>query len=1119
MSTVTLDEMLKTLEADDTKIPLSQTVSESALFDSQMKEDSEKSDRSFFESAGTAYSENLSIKALGDSIDKATTVDIGAPITNFTPELIKTLTEGLPIEAAKEILEDAKDNGFQTAMKQREFALKTLDNRKRLEADGFTGIAANAFSVMFDPFEWSAILGLTAAATTAGTPVSGAAALTAGTIKQAYNVKRAFKVGALATAAESAAFEGIRANVKYDIDANDVFIAGGVGALLGGSLNAGRIAFQKAGQRSKIAQKVVMGKELTPSEKLFHDQFNVDALAEKIIARELTGEAFLESTKGGQQVKSFTKLKNEDVATLPQQAGWSMFGLRELISTTARMGASNIAWARYTGRALGGNFTGYEGGKLATNVSASEIAESLQGVFRDRLATLLPKAQARFVKETGTSVAEFNRAVSRYVRGIDRQNVTDDIKIVAEEISRVQNRLAELAAEADVSGFTKKLLGKNPFYMSRIFDNDRIAQIKARYGDKANEYLDELIETSIRREQLNIEDQVTKMLTKKGKVADIDTVGNYINKIAVAYRKGITSSKIAKRDIPDSSEMTLEDLGDMLKAEGFELDEIDVVTEILTLSNIPRSHKRARNRMVLNEGTTIKVTNPDGELEDLAFTDLLVEDAEQLVNSYIFQLSGAIGLARNGINTNVAGSQFDKLKGKIISEGEAKGLPQDEIRKAADAAQFMYDGITGRLKNREEVQNITDMNVAVRAFSFSVNMGMSGMSALMELTNSMFEYSFTTILKSAPAYKQLFDLASKNGRLPDGLMRELVETMGMGNEVALGKWNNVTRFDTEDIGTVISPERASFSKKGSTLRQAVGLAERGAYGAQKHVAYWSGLTGVTQTLRRLSMMHFTNEFALAARKGKLPFSNIKRQQLGITDEMGDKILKVMNSNLVEKAPNGRVTKLNIDKWDEDVREAFRAYGFKDARTNVQETNLGSTNRWMKSSQVGRTMFQFMNFTLGSLEQQTQRLGVRGNPFGGGGRDASVAKILVAAAAMGGLMYLARVQLNAAGRSDADEYIKERMKPANWTMGALQQIGAASMFTYIYQVSTGAMSGNSYAITPPAISIAQNAAGSLANIWEGDMTESEYRKALRVLPYQSLYGARQIINSVADYFAN
>jgi hypothetical protein len=121
--------------------------------------------------------------------------------------------------------------------------------------------------------------------------------------------------------------------------------------------------------------------------------------------------------------------------------------------------------------------------------------------------------------------------------------------------------------------------------------------------------------------------------------------------------------------------------------------------------------------------------------------------------------------------------------------------------------------------------------------------------------------------------------------------------------------------------------------------------------------------------------------------------------------------------------------------------------------------------------------------------------------------------------MGGLMYIARVQLNAAGRSDADEYIRERMKPENWAIGAISQVGAASMFSYIYQLTTGAMNGNTYAITPPIFAIGQNVVDSAANMAEGDMTESEWRKLLRLAPFQSLYGVRQLFNGIADSIAN
>jgi hypothetical protein len=117
--------------------------------------------------------------------------------------------------------------------------------------------------------------------------------------------------------------------------------------------------------------------------------------------------------------------------------------------------------------------------------------------------------------------------------------------------------------------------------------------------------------------------------------------------------------------------------------------------------------------------------------------------------------------------------------------------------------------------------------------------------------------------------------------------------------------------------------------------------------------------------------------------------------------------------------------------------------------------------------------------------------------------------------LGMMMYTARVQMNAIGRGDADEYIKERMTPKNFAVGALSQIGAASIFGYIYQITTGAMGGNTHAITPPALSYASALLQATQAYNDGKMSEAEYRRILRLAPAQSLYGVRQILNATAN----
>jgi len=1109
MSQMTLlkDLGLETAVADETTLPIVSTVQESVILNQQLQEAENKEVAGFWKSVGTGYKEDSLVSSIIDHADKASVVD-DVPITNFTPELITRLTTGLNTEAAIDVLENANSYGFNTAMKQREINLATQKNLAEIEEAGFTGTLGRIFAMMFDPAEWAVIAGTTALATTLSSPIGGATALTTGVMKRAYDVKRAFKIGAVLGASENAAFEAIRNDVRYNIDINDVLIAGGAGALIGGGLNAGTIGFSKAAQRATINNKIFLGQKLTPAETKFFEAFNEVKLTEDIINKELSNPDFVEAGRNLNEPKGLPT--EEEMAAIPKQAGWNLFGLRNLIATGSRLLGSDVDRARFAGNALGMNAAGFQGFGKATNPkSVTELMSKYQLQYRLVLSTLLPRERAKWVKRTGLTEEEFNTALARYMRGIDT-DVGEEVIKVAKEGRRVKNELFDEAITYNVAGFNSAQKQFIDNYLTRQFNEPKINNLKQKFNDDQFELV---VEKAIREGQPNIEDQVLKTLSKKGKTKGktdeqlFDMVNDYIRKMAKGYTRSIINPIFRKSGLTDSSPTLREDM-DKLFGDLFDEEAIDDITEILTKAKTTKDFKRAHARVILNEGTVIQAVNKNGQMEELRFSDLLEEDGEQLINSYIFQMSGAIGLARNGINTNVAGSQFDIfIKKGIQEEAAAKGKTSAEIQQLTDAVDFMYDGITGRLAHRGETQTVHDFNIALRAFSFAVNMGMSGMSALMELTNVMMEYSFMTILKSVPQYKQLFTDLTKPNADPN-VIRELVQALGLGNEVALGNWSNLTRMDGEDLGNTITQKIGSKTGR---------ITEKFALASQKHVAYLSGLTGVTQFLRRMSMLHFTNEFALAASKGKLPFSAIKRQQLGITDEMGYKIMQTLNNpKIVTRNPNGTIKELNIQKWDKNVAEDFSAVGFKDARTNVQESDLATSNRYLKSTQVGRSMFQFMNFTFSSMEQQSQRLGVRIM----GGDSLAVAKLLTAAMGMGTLMYVARTHLNAAGRSDKEEYLEKRFEWQNIVAGAASQIGAASIFSYITQLSTGVLTGNSYAITPPAVSLLYGAGTSINSLFsEGDFKESEYRKALRLLPYQSLYGARQILNYTSNQFAN
>tara|TARA_B100002019_G_scaffold139326_2_gene120026 strand:+ start:23372 stop:26695 length:3324 start_codon:yes stop_codon:yes gene_type:complete len=1088
------------------ELPSLQTVTEAELF--QAREEAAPETKGFASSLGTAVQEEWIIPSIYENLDRFRSYD-GEPV-ELTPEITESLSSGLLDKTAiKEVLQEAATVGMESALAVKETHLTTEKRRAELAAEGYTGTTATVLATMFDPAEWATI-GVSAAAISAlsgpAAPVTGGAVLTAGAAKRAkkaYSVGRAALAGAGVTAAELAAFESLRAKLKYDVDANDVLITAGLGAGLGGGINAATTAFVKRANVSRLAKIVAEGGELTPAQKAFYDANNVEATAQKLIDDTLKDETFIQSIDATSTARAIGDISAEEAAAIPKIAGaeskvmgWSINKLRDLVSVGYRTGSSKLNLARLGGAKLGMNSVGFVDGTTKTVDSASEIGERIQGQFRIPAAYTLHPNQRAWTKRTGGTIEEFNQLASRYARGII-SDVDPEVKAVADLVKEQERKLAEMAIKNDVAGFTSEILDRHTSYLPRMFNDDRVIATYQKFGDKADDVFADLVEKAIRNAQPDIVADVTKSLQRKGrkKIAQKD-IDNYIRRIAQGYAKTITDPKVGMAKGPaGSNEMNIQDFLDTFK-DKFDEDELLDVMEILTRTgkDISKTHKRARPRMILDEKASILATRADGEVEEIHFYDLLEEDIEQLHNSYIFQMSGAIGLARNGIDTNQAKSSWGTFKENILQEAKKKGIdPTKEIQ----ALDFMYDGITGRLAQREEVSNAwREGFIAARAYSFSVNMGMSGMSALMELSNAVFEYSVSTLLRTMPAYRGLYAKASK-GRLDDDLMRELVEGLGIGGEVILGRFNKTTRYEGGNVEGYIGPEQSGWSKR--------------AIKAQQFVSYWSGLNGVTQTLRRMSMLHFSTQFARAAKKGGKVFSDVKLRQLGLDDADVNDIKNAINEYSDFKG--SVLKKLNLKDWPEPVREKFQAAGFKEARQSVQEMNIASTNSKLRS-EVGKTFFQFLSFPLASLEQQAVRLGVRASQG-----DLAVAKVIVASALMGSLMYMTRVQLNAAGRGDADEYIQERMSPANFAEGALSQIGAASLFGYIYQLTTGAMDGNTYAMTPPAVSIAQSMFQVTKAYNDGEITEAEYRRMLRLLPAQSLYGARQLINYTANELGN
>ena len=1079
-----------------------------------MEAKARQKDASFFELVGERYSEAGTIPSVLSLIDRP---DAEEAPTMLTQEDVDSVTEGITNERAlKRVLDATQEKGITYGRAIADEVRRTDEVNKKLSQAGLKGLAATVAADVFAPDD-AALMLTTAAATAAvapaAAPVTALGAKAFSMFSKFKNNKKYLMAAAGIGGTELAGLELLRSQVKYDITGGDIMLAGALGAGFNlGFTRLGQVMTKRANVQMALRDQAD-GKVLTDTQQRLLQDNDDEILAQQFRKMALdsddfkTGEAVVPDTSAGIKRKELSEMTEEEIAAIPKQRGVAP-KLRGVLSSFVRAKDSDDGVVRWLADGLGLNSTGNRvdpatGNTIPVNFGALEQRDTMVMSYRAKVAVPIRTLRDDFIRRNpNITRSDFSVLVSRQIR-MPNPNADKTIREAADIYKREINNIAKEAIGADAAGFTSGVISRIDNYVPRMFNKGNIARLrKETLPDEAdgtiNKAWGELAEAAIRRGQPEIERDVAKMLAKKrGKPVTNKQVKAFIASMSRGYIKNVVDPKYGGASAKlRNGDFDVEDFTMLMKNEGFDDADIEVMIDALTRSAEVKGHKRAKPRMILDEGTEITVTGADGKPFQLKFTDLLEENMENLYDSYVFQLAGATALARNGINTNKLGSSFDTLLGKV--KDQADSTRQKEI----DALQYMYDSVTGQLAYKSGLSDdALTITRRVREVSFFTSMGMSGMAALMETSNVLFEYSLTTLMKTVPQFRNLVRKA-QNGELDNKLMREMMAVTGVGSD---GMVSKVTTMRSRLEGDV-----ASGMEIAGEITEMDVLLGRG----RIFMSVASGLQGVTDILRRGTTLNYATEWSDAVRRGKVPFSPIKREQLGISNAVASDIGKMIRKHATYNK-DGALDALNIDKWElQDAKNVFSMSARREATQLVQEMNNGSVNGLLRS-EIGKTFFQFLSFPMASMEQQAMRLGVR---FVNGDAQ-QVARIMAFSALMGSMMYMSRTYLNSMGRSDQQEYLQRNFQMDRFAQGALSQIGAASLFGYIYQLSTGAMDGNTNALTPAGVSLGIGAVKGVSDIFdaigEGELTENELRSLLRVLPFSSLYGARQILNGLAN----
>ncbi len=356
-------------------------------------------------------------------------------------------------------------------------------------------------------------------------------------------------------------------------------------------------------------------------------------------------------------------------------------------------------------------------------------------------------------------------------------------------------------------------------------------------------------------------------------------------------------------------------------------------------------------------------------------------------------------------------------------------------------------------------------------------------------------------------------LAEFSNALPllglSGALKSIAGLPRMINDVRLGRHSELLSSIELVGGPIGHDTRVIFPYQEMDDTQVWGAGDLNAFdriiraGAQAmpwvsgfHYVHSAQVRGMSEQIVMKSMKYFKD--------GK---ENPALLSMGINTNLRERIQADL-PNIATFDEHGNVTSLDITKGrDVDAMNEYVQAIHRGARQIIQGTFIGETGKWAHDDLL-RILTQFRTFSITSMEKQWTRQRVDQGTIKAFG-------LLLGSMSIALPIQLARVQLNAAGRKDRDEYLAKQLAPAqlarsllNYTTlsgvaGDIIDAGAALTGNTLSGGRSGQQGSALEAI--PALGYASGVIGAIK--------QRDPRELLRALPGQNLPFMVPLLNAV------
>ncbi len=915
-----------------------------------------------------------------------------------TDEWIKENLKHLPLDYWDGIQSTVSEAHARDFIKKAEDAYQI---EQRLASLGYGGVAARLVAATLDPIAVTTIIASDAALTPYVLAAKGAR----------YSRMIRGAVGGFTSAGASAGF--LYAN-KPGADAKDVAYAMAGGLILGSLFNAGRAGLTAREQELLAATARRMRQDIEAAPGAVIGDKSLSAAVNPALERPLNQKA----SEALAEARANPAARSALGGVRYDAAGATLNSAHPLAAKTMD-GLAEDAVGRV--------------GHATNTLSATEY----QSWFHRRQMNAFYKAMRPewndYVKEQGIGRFQFIERARAY-RDFQEQltRVTRDPHAAVSPQARraaakVQDQFEEILAYAKepgvkdgvvldpVKGFEDVKFNRQ--YAPRIYLGSAIAKARARFGD---EKMERFLAATYRARNPNLGSnlQESHELTEK--------FGRLFWK-RLREHQADASSDLSRQLSGDDLEALREQLIQALDGTADIADtDVDKIVNGLRLAD-QGGYARARQRALFDENFSALVVDKDGVAQTVRFDDLLENNMERLFGQYARNMSGAIALARAGYNSVRAFERrlehIAKSADEVPNYGE-KDLERD-LKNLSYVGTFITGspvGEFGRQLFRERHSTAGQWARFLRDVSFTRLMGQLGFAQVAETGNILGITGIKTAFSAMPSLKSLWrDM--QTGKLNDDLARELEVSVGLGTDRLRGS----TEFRYEDFGNYLDPyENASMSKARALMEQ-----------GKMAVGELSGANMVNTVLHRWAMRAVAQKFSdIAWAKGA--WSERRLAAYGLDKATADRIsaeLRAHAKTVPGAITSKKLTQLNLDKWNPEVRETFELAMYRIARHIIQENDPGNLAAFM-SRPFWQIVTQFRVFVLAAHSKQL----LHGIHL----RDATTTTAFLGTTVTAGLAYMLQMYAQSIGKRDRKEFLKERLTAERIGAQAFARAGWSAM---------------------------------------------------------------------------